>query len=163
MTDHDSSSHPNLQFLIPLQTRCGWMQVASSQSYSVWNEKIHFVQVHYHHIGGSPGLVVMGDASWSRGEGFESHRRIMDWYFSHFLEKLHCLLEKTENKQKRDRDGPFYTLSSHSTHNRCISIGCIQNSLPTHVTFQVFQPKWVNERYRGATRLSVSIEIVVFT
>ena len=30
------------------------------------------------HLGGSPGLVVMGDDSCSKGHGFESRRRILD-------------------------------------------------------------------------------------
>ena len=59
----------------------------------------------------SPGLVVMGDDSWSRGYGFESRRRILDEIdiFSHwFVLKLHWyLFEKTENKQKEAGVGPF--------------------------------------------------------
>ena len=34
-------------------------------------------------LGGSPGLVVMGDNSRSIGCGFESRRCILDGYFSH--------------------------------------------------------------------------------
>ena len=46
---HASSSHPNLQFRIPLQSRWVWMQVASSQSYSIWKNsdrlKCHIITV----------------------------------------------------------------------------------------------------------------------
>ena len=34
-------------------------------------------------LGGSPGLVVMGVDSRSKGRGFESQRRILDGHFSH--------------------------------------------------------------------------------
>ena len=33
---------------------------------------------HLIHLGGSPGLVVMGDDTYLRCRGFESHRRILD-------------------------------------------------------------------------------------
>ena len=36
-------------------------------------------------LGGSPGLVVMGDDSCSRGCEFESRRRILDGLFSHLF------------------------------------------------------------------------------
>ena len=54
--------------------------------------------------GGSPGLVVMGGDSWSKGREFESQRRILDGhdiFYIALLLKLYCLFEKTENKQKR--------------------------------------------------------------
>ena len=39
------------------------------------------------HEGGSPGLVVKGGDSRSKGHGFESQRQILDWYdiFSHWF------------------------------------------------------------------------------
>ena len=37
------------------------------------------------HMGGSPGLVVMGDDSCSRGHGFESQHQILDGHFSHLF------------------------------------------------------------------------------
>ena len=59
--------------------------------------------------GGSPGLVVMGDDSWSRGRWFESRCHLPDGHFSHwFVVKLYWFLfEKTENKQREAGDGPF--------------------------------------------------------
>ena len=33
-------------------------------------------------LGGSPGLVIIGDDSCSRGHGFESWHRILDGHFS---------------------------------------------------------------------------------
>ena len=55
-------------------------------------------------LGGSPGVVVMGDDSCSRGRGFESERRILDGHFLHcFVIKLYCLFEKTKNVRKRGR------------------------------------------------------------
>ena len=35
-------------------------------------------------LGGSPGLVVMGDDSCSKGHGFESQRRILDGHLEFF-------------------------------------------------------------------------------
>ena len=54
--------------------------------------------------GGSPGLVVMGEDSCSRGHGFESQRHILDGhYIFHIdlLKKFYSLFEKTETKWKR--------------------------------------------------------------
>ena len=36
-------------------------------------------------LGGSPGLVVNGGDSCTKGREFESLRRILDVYFSHYL------------------------------------------------------------------------------
>ena len=36
-------------------------------------------------MGGSPGLVVMGRDSSSKGHGFDSRRRILDGHFSHLF------------------------------------------------------------------------------
>ena len=56
-----------------------------------------------------PGLVVMGRDSRSERRGFESQHRIQDGHFSHiFVVKLHCLFEKTENKQKRGLGWPIF-------------------------------------------------------
>ena len=41
------------------------------------------VYKNYPILGGSPGLVVMGVDSRSKGRGFESQRRILDGHFSH--------------------------------------------------------------------------------
>ena len=48
-------------------------------------------------MGGSPGLVVMGRDSRSKGRGFESRRRILDGHDIFHIEllwELHCLFEK---------------------------------------------------------------------
>ena len=58
----------------------------------------------------SPGLVVMGDNSCSKGRVFESWRPILDGHFSHcFVVKILLLFENTNNKQKRAGVGPFFT------------------------------------------------------
>ena len=51
-------------------------------------------------MGGSPGLVVMGGDSCSKGREFEPQHRILDGHFKHYIvvRKLECLFEKTENK-----------------------------------------------------------------
>ena len=64
--------------------------------------KIYFTR------GGSPGLVVMGGDSCSKGRGFESQYRILDEHFSHlFVVKIAMFVWRDENKHKRGRDGPF--------------------------------------------------------
>ena len=61
---------------------------------------------------GSPGLVVMGDDSWSKGRGLESWHHILDGidiFYIDLLYKLYgCLFEKTENKRKRGRGWPIF-------------------------------------------------------
>ena len=54
-------------------------------------------------LGGSPGLVVMGDDSCSKGRGFESRRRKLDGHFFTFICCKNCnvCLKKTENKTKK--------------------------------------------------------------
>ena len=50
-------------------------------------------------LGGSPGLVVMGGDSRSKGRGFESWRRILDGheiFHVDLLQKLYCLFEKDQ-------------------------------------------------------------------
>ena len=53
-------------------------------------------------LGGSPGLVVMGDDSCPEGCGFKFHQmNIWTFFYFELLQKLYCLFEKTENKRKR--------------------------------------------------------------
>ena len=63
-------------------------------------------------MGGSLGIVVMGDNSCSAGCGFKSRHRILDGHFSHFWSK-NCIvcLKKTENKRKRCRGWPIFNKS----------------------------------------------------
>ena len=61
----------------------------------------------------SPGLVVIGDNSCSRGFGFKSWHHILDGndiFHIDLLVKLYCFFEKTKNKQKEARVGPFKEL-----------------------------------------------------
>ena len=51
-------------------------------------------------LGGSPGLVVMGGDSLSKGRGFESQCRILDGHFSHIVVVKIVMFEKTKNKRK---------------------------------------------------------------
>ena len=49
--------------------------------------------------GGSPGLVVMGGDSCSKGRKFESRHHILDGHFSHlFAVKIVMCVCKDENK-----------------------------------------------------------------
>ena len=65
------------------------------------------------HLGGSPGLVVMGGDSCSKGDGFESQGCILVEYLSHlFVEKLQSLFEKTKINEKEAGDGPFFARTS---------------------------------------------------
>ena len=61
-------------------------------------------------MGGSPGLVVMGGDSWSKGHG--SNPGAVYWmdilHFSHlFVVKIVMFVWKDENKRKRGRGSPF--------------------------------------------------------
>ena len=54
--------------------------------------------------------MVMGDDSCSKGRGFKSQRCILDGHFFKLnccKNCIVCLFEKTENKRKRGRGGPF--------------------------------------------------------
>ena len=53
--------------------------------------------------GGSPGLVVMGGGSWSKGREFESQYRMLDGHFFTylFIVKFVMCVWKDENKWKR--------------------------------------------------------------
>ena len=58
----------------------------------------------------SPGEVVMGDDSCSRGCGFESQCHILDGHYIFHIDlwqKMYCLFEKTRNKQKEAGVGPW--------------------------------------------------------
>ena len=60
--------------------------------------------------GGSPGLVVMGGDSYSKGHEFESPHLILDGHFSHlFVVKIAICVWKDDKKWKRGRVGvgPF--------------------------------------------------------
>ena len=58
--------------------------------------------------GGSPGLVVMGDDSCSRGCGFESRRRILNGHFFTFV----CLKRPKINRKKAEV-GPSFLKKLH--------------------------------------------------
>ena len=61
-------------------------------------------------LGGSPGLVVMGDDSCSRGCEFESRRRILDGHFFTFICCKNCIvwLKKAEKERKRGQHWPIF-------------------------------------------------------
>ena len=56
--------------------------------------------------GGSPGLVIMGEDSCSKGFGFESRHRMLDGHFSHkFVVKV--VLTFVGKDQNEAGVGPF--------------------------------------------------------
>ena len=70
-------------------------------------------------VGGSPspGLVVMGGDSCSKGRGFESRRRILDGHniFSHiFVVKIVMFVWRDKNKWKRGREWPIFFIKKLS-------------------------------------------------
>ena len=74
--------------------------------------------------GGSPGLVVMGGDSWSKGRGFKSQHCMLDGHFSHlFVAGIVMFVRKEGNKRKRGRDGPF------------LKIVCIQLAIDSYRDF----------------------------
>ena len=60
-------------------------------------------------LGGSPGLVVMGRDSCSKGRGFESRHRILDGHLSHiFVVKIVMfVLKRPKINEKEVGVGPF--------------------------------------------------------
>ena len=81
-------------------------------------------------LGGSPGLVVMGDDSCLRGHGFESRHRILnghDIFYIDLLLKMYCLFGKTKINKKEARVVPF--LKFHSTADQLVSILCLKQWL----------------------------------
>ena len=60
-------------------------------------------------LGGSPGLVVLGDDSCLRGREFESQRLILDGHFSHwFVAKIVLFVWKDQKYTKRGRSWPVF-------------------------------------------------------
>ena len=56
----------------------------------------------------SPGLVVMGEDSVSKGRGFKSKHHILDGHFSYlFVVKIACLFEKTKINKKESEMAHF--------------------------------------------------------
>ena len=60
-------------------------------------------------MGGSPGLVVMGEDSRAKGCGFESQHHILDGHFSHiFVVKIcNVCLKRPKINEKEVRVDPF--------------------------------------------------------
>ena len=67
--------------------------------------------------------MVMGGDSSPKGRGFESQRWILDGHdiFTHLLQKLYCLFEKTENKRKRGRGWPIFFKKNHFYQNASLA------------------------------------------
>ena len=58
---------------------------------------------------GSPGLVVMGGESCSKGCEFKSRHHLLDGHFFTFICYKNCnVFEKDENKWKEAGAGPFF-------------------------------------------------------
>ena len=60
-------------------------------------------------MGGSPGLVVMGRDSHSKGRGFESQHRILDGHFFTYICCKNCnvCLKRPKINEKEAGVGPF--------------------------------------------------------
>ena len=69
---------------------------------------LSFISTYYQ--GGSPGLVVMGGGSRSKGRGFESRRRILDGHFFTFICCKNCnvCLKRPKINEKEAGIGPFF-------------------------------------------------------
>ena len=67
-------------------------------------------QTTYHLLGGSPGLVVMGVDSRSKGRGFESQRRILDGHFFTLICCKNCIvcLKRPKINKKEAGVGPIF-------------------------------------------------------
>ena len=71
--------------------------------------------------GGSPGLVVMGDDSCSRGCGFKSRRHILDGHFFTLICCTNCIvcLKRLKINKKEAGVGPFKKIESWRKHRCC--------------------------------------------
>ena len=72
-------------------------------------QKVYTVSSNTNYMGGSPGLVVMGGGSRSKGRGFESRHHILDGHFSHiFVVKIcNVCLKRPKIIEKEARVGPL--------------------------------------------------------
>ena len=61
-------------------------------------------------MGGSPGLVVMGRGSHSKGRGFESRYHILDGHFFTYICCKNCdvFLKRAKINEKESGNGPFF-------------------------------------------------------
>ena len=61
-------------------------------------------------LGGSPGIVVIGDNSCSRGRGFESQRRTLDGHLLTLICCKNCIvcLKRLKINEKKSGVGPFF-------------------------------------------------------
>ena len=69
---------------------------------------------------GSPGLVVMGDDSCSKGCGFKSWRRILDGhdFFSHWFFCKNCIICLKRTKLNKKRPGLAFLKKTLALHSR---------------------------------------------
>ena len=78
--------------------------------------------------GGSPGLVVLGEDSCSKGHELESQHHILDGHFSHlFVVKIVMCVWKDENKLKRR---PGLALFKKTGHQLILFLSHLSFSLP---------------------------------
>ena len=69
----------------------------------VTNRIFHFYNIKSIHLGGNPGLVVMGEDSCPEGCGFECQHHILDGQFftlTFYINWIDVCLKKTKNKLK---------------------------------------------------------------
>ena len=82
---------------------------------SIWYHLTIFFSVKTE--GGSPGLVIMGGDSCSKGREFESQHCILDGHISHlFVITIVMFVWKDKNKQKKAEDGPFFSQNRRRCH-----------------------------------------------
>ena len=69
-------------------------------------------------LGGSPGLVVMGVDSRSKGRGFESQRRILDGHFFTLICCKNCIvcLKRPKINEKEAGVGPIFKKQYNCKH-----------------------------------------------
>ena len=91
-----------------------WARFSPSRSFRIGREVIpvhpgdknlkNWLSTTTSYLGGSPGQVVMGGDSCSKGREFESQHCILNGHFSHlFVAKILMCVWKDENKWKRGR------------------------------------------------------------
>ena len=61
------------------------IQSPANFTYCIYEVCLEETNIKKKEVGGSPGLVVMGVDSRSKGRGFKSRHRILDGHFSHIF------------------------------------------------------------------------------
>ena len=86
------------------------IQSPANFTYCIYEVCLEETNIKKKEVGGSPGLVVMGVDSRSKGRGFESQRRILDGHFFTLICCKNCIvcLKRPKINKKEAGVGPIF-------------------------------------------------------